>query len=91
MNKLTLTLAAAVAMMVVCRTGHVFAEATYTEVGGNYVFDLSSDDTYSGVLSGAKGLVKKGSGKLTLSGANAFTGAISIEGGTLAATVFTMS
>lgn len=62
------------------------AEATYTVVNGNYVFNLSSDDTYSGVLSGSAGLVKQGSGKLTLTGANTFTGQISIEGGTLAAT-----
>ena len=54
------------------------SEATYTVVNGNYVFNLSSDDTYSGV--------KQGAGKLTLTGANTFTGAISIEGGTLAAT-----
>lgn len=61
------------------------SEATYTVVNGNYVFNLSSDDTYSGVISGASGLVKQGAGKLTLTGANTFTGAISIEGGTLAA------
>ena len=62
------------------------SEATYTVVNGNYVFNLSSDDTYSGVISGSTGLVKQGSGKLTLTGANTFTGQISIEGGTLAAT-----
>ena len=62
------------------------SEATYTVVNGNYVFNLSSDDTYSGVISGSAGLVKQGSGKLTLTGANTFTGQISIEGGTLAAT-----
>ena len=61
------------------------SEATYTVVNGNYVFNLSSDDTYSGVISGASGLVKQGAGKLTLTGANTFTGTISIEGGTLAA------
>ena len=63
----------------------VRSEATYTVVNGNYVFNLSSDDTYSGVISGSAGLVKQGSGKLTLTGANTFTGQISIEGGTLAA------
>ena len=76
-RKLVVLLAGALAVL--C-TLTARSEATYTVVNGNYVFNLSSDDTYSGVISGSAGLVKQGPGKLTLTGANTFTGQISIEG-----------
>ena len=42
--------------------------------------------TFSGVLSGSGNLAKGGSGTLTLSGANTYTGTTSISGGTLSVT-----
>jgi len=42
-----------------------------------------ANTTYSGVLSGAGSLVKTGSGNLTLSGANSYTGLTTISAGTL--------
>ncbi len=47
-------------------------------------FDLSSDRTYSGVISGAGGVLNQlGTGKLTLTGANTFTGDTLVGNGTL--------
>ncbi|MFN6017312.1 MAG: beta strand repeat-containing protein, partial [Verrucomicrobiota bacterium] len=43
----------------------------------------ATDAVLSGVLSGTGGLVKSGAGALTLSGANSYTGATSINAGTL--------
>jgi autotransporter-associated beta strand protein len=42
-----------------------------------------TDTTYAGVLSGIGGLAKVGSGVLTLTGANTYTGVTKISGGTL--------
>jgi autotransporter-associated beta strand protein len=50
-------------------------------------FDLAKDSTYSGVISGAGGLIKRGPGNLTLSGANTYTGGTFIEEGSLTAGV----
>ena len=43
----------------------------------------AGDDTISGVISGAGSLVKIGSGKLTLSGTNTYTGSTAITAGTV--------
>ena len=43
----------------------------------------SGDDTVSGVISGAGALIKLGSGTLTLSGANIYTGDTTISAGNL--------
>jgi len=44
------------------------------------------DITLSGILSGSGGLIKTGTGKLTLSASNTFTGGITINSGTLSLT-----
>lgn len=56
-----------------------------TVIPGNILVNNSSTYVFQGdgVISGTTGLTKTGSGKLTLSGENDFTGAVDIEGGTL--------
>ncbi|QQE12600.1 autotransporter-associated beta strand repeat-containing protein [Planctomycetota bacterium] len=51
---------------------------------GTLAFNRSNDLTYADVISGTGSLVKNGSGTLTLSGTNIFTGPTTISGGTLA-------
>lgn len=53
--------------------------------GTNVTFDTQAANvTLSGVLSGAGGLQKTGTGALTLSGANTYAGATTVKGGTVA-------
>ena len=55
--------------------------------GTNVTFDTQAANvTLSGVLSGAGGLHKAGSGTLTLSGADTYSGATTVKGGTVAFT-----
>ncbi|WP_229165250.1 autotransporter outer membrane beta-barrel domain-containing protein [Bradyrhizobium altum] len=58
--------------------GNIRLGANTLAVGGN---NLST--VFSGVISGAGGLTKVGSGTLALSGTNSYTGATAINGGTL--------
>jgi fibronectin-binding autotransporter adhesin len=46
----------------------------------------STNTTYNGTITGAVSLVKEGSSRLTLGGNNTYTGATTINGGTLLAT-----
>ncbi|PLX78442.1 MAG: hypothetical protein C0614_08530, partial [Desulfuromonas sp.] len=47
------------------------------------VFDQVFDGTYAGTMSGSGGLIKSGTGNLTLSGTNSYTGGTSVAGGSL--------
>jgi fibronectin-binding autotransporter adhesin len=49
----------------------------------NLTADSASSTTFSGVMSGTGAFTKSGAGTLVLSGANTYTGAITINGGTL--------
>ncbi len=66
--------------------GKVFAALTgsrpYTLGGGTVTFNPGAG-TYSGVLSGAGGIAKSGTGTMVLSSANQFTGPTLVNGGIL--------
>jgi autotransporter-associated beta strand protein len=51
----------------------------------------SGTDTFSGVISGAQGLIKDGAGTLELSGANTYTGTTTVSAGTLEVTKSTLT
>jgi len=58
--------------------GSISNSGNLLSIGGN-----SQDTAYSGYMSGNGGLTKVGAGVLTLSGANAYTGATNVTSGTL--------
>jgi autotransporter-associated beta strand protein/T5SS/PEP-CTERM-associated repeat protein len=51
---------------------------------GELIFNRSDASAYTGVVSGSGGVEKRGTGVLTLAGANSYTGVTTISGGTLA-------
>jgi autotransporter-associated beta strand protein len=53
---------------------------------GIVTFDQSSDGTYAGIMSGSGSLTKLGSGALTLSGNNSYSGGTTVSAGTLIGT-----
>ncbi len=65
-------------------------EGSTTSLQGNIVnnaavvFNQTTNGTYSGIMSGLGSLTKNGSGTLTLSGANTYSGVTTINAGTLA-------
>ncbi|EFR0737307.1 autotransporter outer membrane beta-barrel domain-containing protein [Salmonella enterica] len=56
------------------------------DVTDNAVLELNTGGTFDNVISGSGQVVKSGDEMLTLSGANSYTGGITISGGTLVAT-----
>lgn len=60
-----------------------FGTARNVILQGQGILQADDDLTDSGVISGSGGLVKAGSGTLTLTGTNTFTGGTTISGGTL--------
>jgi len=64
-------------------TGGVLSNGTLTANGGN--FNVSAG-TISAVLAGSNGLVKSGNGTVALSASNSYSGATTVNSGTLQAT-----
>ncbi|MDR0305892.1 MAG: autotransporter-associated beta strand repeat-containing protein, partial [Chitinispirillales bacterium] len=60
-------------------TGGIAASGTGTRI----IFDRSNDFTYNGIISSTGGLIKRGAGMVTLTGANTYGGTTVINGGTL--------
>jgi autotransporter-associated beta strand protein len=54
-----------------------------TAAGTSVIFNHANNGTYAGAISGSADVTKSGSGALTLSGANTFTGLTSLTGGRL--------
>ena len=50
---------------------------------GNVTFDLAADTTYALPITGAGSMTKLGNNKMTLTGANTYTGTTTVDGGTL--------
>lgn len=63
-------------------TGSLPSAATISNEG-TLIFNRSSAQTLNGLMYGPGRLVKQGSGTLTLAGENAFTGGITVNGGTV--------
>ena len=64
-------------------TTGVLGVSTLTN-NGTLVFNRSDASTYSGIISGTGAVTKQGTGRLTLDGANAYSGVTTISGGVLA-------
>ncbi|MHA3771838.1 beta strand repeat-containing protein [Verrucomicrobiota bacterium sgz303538] len=63
--------------------GYTIAGNTLTLAGATPTINAQADATISSIIAGTDGLVKNGSGILTLSGVNTYTGGTTIKGGTL--------
>lgn len=64
--------------------GNLSGEGSVTLGAGALTLNQSTASTFSGVMSGSGSLTKAGSGKVTLTGASNYTGATTINAGTLA-------
>jgi autotransporter-associated beta strand protein len=65
-------------------TTGTYAGNVSVAAGSTFQYDSTAGSTLSGVISGSGGLVQSGAGKLTLLGANSYTGSTIISAGTLA-------
>lgn len=63
--------------------GYSIAGNTLTLAGTTPTINAQADATISSIIAGTDGLIKTGSGVLTLSGVNTYTGGTTIKGGTL--------
>jgi autotransporter-associated beta strand protein len=64
-------------------SGNLLFSGSINNFGNLLTIDGARDTTISGPISGSGGLTKNGGGILTLSGANTFTGALTLNAGTL--------
>lgn len=61
------------------------AAGSTVSLGGNTLtFGTGTSTTFGGIVTGTGGLTKNGSGTVTLTGANTFSGGVAIDNGTLA-------
>lgn len=65
-------------------TTGTYAGNVSVAAGSTFQYDSTANSTLSGVISGSGGLGQSGAGKLTLLGANSYTGSTIISAGTLA-------
>lgn len=66
-------------------TGSIASSGVSSTGTGGLLFDLTSAYTYSGTLSGSLGVTQNASGTTTLSGNNTYSGATTVNAGTLQA------
>jgi autotransporter-associated beta strand protein len=64
-------------------SGTINGGLAFNQVNGNLSFKRSDDINYSGVLSGSSRLIQSGTGNLTISGVNTYTGWTSVTMGTM--------
>jgi autotransporter-associated beta strand protein len=64
-------------------TGSIVGNVSLSGSTTNLTFDRGSDLTYAGVISGFGSVTKRGSGTLTLTGTNEYSGGTTIDQGTL--------
>ncbi|MCW1924456.1 autotransporter-associated beta strand repeat-containing protein [Luteolibacter arcticus] len=79
----TLTTAITANKLTFDNAGYTVAGNTLTLAGATPTIQANVDATISSVLAGSAGLVKSGSGQVTLSGANTFTGGTTLSAGTI--------
>ena len=65
------------------RRGHTHLSGTLTNGGFGLTVNGSGNVVENGVVSGTGGLTKSGAGALTLAGVNTYSGASTINGGTV--------